>query len=59
VLSCPLLSGPRSHPTLFPGDRRLLVAAAPRKYQRIAGTDSLAVPFSYAYTSLWLWSKEV
>lgn len=37
----------------------LPVVAAASKYQRIADTDSLAVPFSYAYTSLWIWSKEV
>ncbi|KAH0507849.1 Disintegrin and metalloproteinase domain-containing protein 8 [Microtus ochrogaster] len=36
------------------GPRRpaLLVVAATCKYERIASTDSLAVPFSYAYTSL-------
>lgn len=37
----------------------LLVTAAACNYQRMACTFSLAVPFSYAYTSLWIWSKEV
>lgn len=37
----------------------LLVTAAACTYQRMACTFSLAVPFSYAYTSLWIWSKEV
>lgn len=37
----------------------LLVVAATCKYERIASMDSLAVPFSYAYTSLWILSKEV
>lgn len=37
----------------------LLVVAATWKYERIVSTDSLAVPFSYAYTSLWILSKEV
>ncbi|ERE77988.1 disintegrin and metalloproteinase domain-containing protein 8 [Cricetulus griseus] len=35
------------------------VVAAACRYQRVAGADLLAVPFSYAYTSLWNWSKEV